>query len=237
MSSPIFSKYPRLQRRSIGKLAAIALLLASPIGIILSTSSNAAPTASTSLMKSSLETIPAQEKATLESGQVVVSGGNGQFVARVLVNATLEESWQVLTDYDNFETFLPHVESSDLLESEGTRKVFKQVNVVPILPFVTSRSQITIESQETYPQQVDFSLVEGDLDALKGVWYLEQVGEQVLVTHQVDIDPGNGSPRGMFFSTYRNVLEGSLSAARTEAEKRMAQQANTSAEQTRQQKL
>lgn len=231
MFSPALSKYPRLQSRSIGRLTAIALLIAAPIGMTLSTPSNAAPKASVSLMKSALETLPAQEKAMLEGGQVVVSGENGEFVARVLVNATLEDAWQVLTDYDNFEAFLPHVESSDLVESEGTRKVFKQVNVVPILPFVTSRSQITIESNETYPQQVDFSLVEGDLDALKGVWYLEQVGEQVLVTHQVSIDPGNGSPRGMFFSTYRNVLEGSLSAAKDEAEKRMAQQANTSVQQ------
>ena len=232
MSSPTLSKYSplsnysRLRNHSIVRLAA-ALLIASPIGITLSTPSNA----STSFMKSALESLPAQEKATLESGQVVVLGENGEFVARVLVNATLEDAWQVLTDYDNFEAFLPHVESSDLLESDGTRKVFKQVNVVPILPFVTSRSQITIESKETYPQQVDFSLVEGDLDALKGVWYLEQIGEQVLVTHQVDIDPGNGSPRGMFFSTYRNVLEGSLSAAKEETEKRTAQQANTSVQQ------
>lgn len=213
------SKYAR----SCGKLTAIALLTATPIGISLSTPTAASFVPTAQLMKSTLTDLSEPEKATLESGEVVVSGDNGQFVARVLVDASLEDAWQVLTDYDNFELFLPHVESSELLESDGTRNVFKQVNVVPILPFVTSRSQITIESKETYPQQVDFSLVEGDLDALQGVWYLEPIGEQVLVTHQVAIDPGNGSPKGIFFSTYRNVLEGSLSAAKAEAEARAGQ--------------
>lgn len=203
------------------KLSAIALLLAAPVSLAISAT---ASTPTLQSMKSALDDLPEQEKATLESGQVTVdSDNNGQFTGRVLVDASLPEAWQVLTDYDNFEQFLPHIESSQLLETEGPRNRFEQVNVVPILPFVTSRSRIVIESTERYPQQVDFSLVEGDLDALQGVWSLESVGDQVLVTHQVSIDPGSGSPKSIFFSTYRNVLEDSLGAAKVEAERRAAE--------------
>ncbi len=229
MTSPNVAQATRsVARRSslklTGKLSAIALLLAVPAAFVSNANpSTAASATAASLhsMKSTLDDLSAQDKAILESGQVTIeSDDNGQFTGRVLVNASMPEAWQVLTDYDNFEQFLPHIENSRLLETNGDRNQFEQINVVPILPFVTSRSTIVIESTEHYPQRVDFNLVEGDLDALQGVWSLEPIGDQVLVTHQVSIDPGSGSPKGIFFSTYRNVLEDSLGAAKVEAERR-----------------
>ena len=173
------------QRSSLklaGKLSAIALLVAVPTGFLFNANpSTAATSASHHSMKSTLDDLSDQEKAILESGQVTVeSDDNGQFTGRVLVNASMPEAWQVLTDYDNFEQFLPHIENSRLLETNGDRNQFEQINVVPILPFVTSRSTIVIESTEHYPQRVDFNLVRGDLDALQGVWSLEPIGDQVL---------------------------------------------------------
>ncbi len=184
-----------------------------------------------------LETLSAQERAALEDGQVIVAasrdGDKGQFTARVLIDAPVEKAWEVLTDYDNFEKFLPNIESSEELteSSEDNRHVFRQTNVISVIPAVMEiRSEVEIESIESYPTKVDFSLVEGDLETLQGIWQLDPVSpdgeaesEQVLVTHQVDIDPGSGSPRGLFFSTYRLVLEDSLTAAKAETEKRAQQ--------------
>lgn len=166
------------------------------------------------------------ERAALLRGEVLVAGGNGDFSGQVLVNASIEEAWEVLTDYDNFENFLPNITSSALLESADNRNVFEQVNEFRVLPFVTTRSRVQIESIESYPQQVQFSLVDGDLESLDGVWILETVptgeGDRVLVSHRVKVDPGNASPRGIFYSTYKSMLEGSLEAAKREAESRSA---------------
>ena len=209
---------------SWSRLIALSLAVATPVCLASMPTASARPMLSTQQTKSTLNDLSTTERNALIRGEVLVSGENGEFMGRVLVNAPLDQAWDVLTDYDNFENFLPNIESSQLLSSEGNRNIFEQVNVIKVLPFVTTRSRIEIQSVESYPQRVDFSLVQGDLDALEGVWQLEQVstaeGNRVLVTHRVSVDPGNGSPRGVFFSTYKSILEGSLSAASQEAEER-----------------
>ncbi|MEL6160342.1 MAG: SRPBCC family protein [Cyanobacteria bacterium J06627_32] len=217
--------------RTLGKLAAVALTLATPVA----TASAQTDAETAQPVPTVFNELPEQEQTALEDGQVMVtakrSGENGQFVARVLIDAPVTEAWQVLTDYDNFEQFLPNVEDSQLLESDDNRRVFEQLNVISIVPSVIDiRSRVVIESMENYPQQVDFSLVEGDLKVLQGIWKLDPVSttageetEKVLITHQVDIDPGDSSPRGLFFSTYRLVLEDALIAAKQETERRAEQ--------------
>jgi ribosome-associated toxin RatA of RatAB toxin-antitoxin module len=218
---------------AFGKLAAIALTLITPLA---TTASAQTPLAELT-GQDMLDALSVRERAALEDGQVMVSasrdGDRGQFTARVLIDAPVEKAWEVLTDYDNFEKFLPNIESSEELTdgSEDNRHVFRQTNVISVIPAVMEiRSEVEIESIESYPTKVDFSLVKGDLEALQGIWQLDPVSldseaesEQVLVTHQVDIDPGSGSPRGLFFSTYRLVLEDSLTAAKAETEKRAQQ--------------
>lgn len=221
---------------SIGKLAAIALTLVTPLATTATAQTQLSPDqTSQEADRDVLASLSDRERAALEDGQVTVSaareGDKGQFTARVLIDAPIDKAWEVLTDYDNFEKFLPNIENSELLESEDNRRVFEQMNVISVIPSVIDiRSRVVIESTEIRPKQVAFQLVEGDLETLQGIWQLDPVkstdaeeAEQILVTHQVDIDPGSGSPRGLFFSTYRLVLEDSLIAAKAETEKRAQQ--------------
>ncbi|MGD1895429.1 MAG: SRPBCC family protein [Phormidesmis sp.] len=236
MPSRFFAKHVR----SWGKAAALAIALATPIATASAqTPEPADASAEQPVAAESVQTVFAelseQDQATLSAGQVTVdakrAGDKGQFIARVLIEAPTETAWDVLTDYDNFEQFLPNVEDSELLESNGDEQVFQQMNVISVVPGVLDiRSQVKISSVESSPERVDFNLVEGDLKLLQGVWSLVPVtGEdgsetdKVLITHQVDIDPGESSPRGLFFSTYRLVLEDSLVAAKAETERRAAQ--------------
>lgn len=157
----------------------------------------------------------------LQSGRAVVSGDQGNFVGQVLVNVPAEMAWQVLTDYDNFENFLPGVTSSQLLASEGNRRVFEQVNEVRVA-FFNQRTRVRIATSETFPRQIDFQLVEGDVESVVGAWQIDPVADnpnQVVVTHRVDIDPGQ-SNRGVFFNIYRNNLRDTLSALKEEMERR-----------------
>ncbi len=172
----------------------------------------------------SLNQLPAQEQSALQAGDATVTGSNGQFTGRVLINASAPDVWQVLTDYDNFERFFPNVENSRLLESANNRSVFEQINVVQVFLF-TQRSRIVVASTESYPQQIDFLLVEGDLETLQGTWQIEPVSsspDQVLITHQVSVEPNQGGAvRNVFFNIYQNVLEDTLAALKQEAERRI----------------
>ena len=204
-------------RNVLGGLTAIALTFSPPLPL----------TASAEQLKNALDPLPVQERVSLREGQATVEGGDGEFIGRVLVDASVSTAWEVLTDYNNFEAFFPNVENSQLLESAGDRNVFEQVNVARIFLF-NSRSRVVIAATESYPQQISFQLVEGDMDSLQGVWRLDPVAQykgaqpnQVLITHQVALEPDEGGiTRGLFFSTYRNILENTLFAIKQETERR-----------------
>nr|WP_242035897.1 MULTISPECIES: SRPBCC family protein [unclassified Leptolyngbya] len=157
----------------------------------------------------------------LQSGRPVVSGDEGQFVGQVLVNVPAEMAWQVLTDYDNFENFLPGVASSQLLASEGNRRVFEQVNEVRVA-FFNRRTRVRLATTENFPRAIDFQLVEGDVESVAGSWQIDPVPNnpnQVVVTHRVNVDPGPDN-RGLFFNIYRNSLRDTLGALKQEMERR-----------------
>jgi ribosome-associated toxin RatA of RatAB toxin-antitoxin module len=78
-----------------------------------------------------------------------------------------------------------------------------------------------IAATESYPQRIAFNLVEGDVDSLQGTWQLEPISSnQVLITHQVNVEPESSTPRGIFFNIYQNTLQDTLAALKQEAERR-----------------
>ena len=165
--------------------------------------------------------LTSQEQSTLRQGQVLFSGNQGNYTVRVMANGSTDDAWAVLTDYNNFSRFLPGVESSHLLTSNGSQKQFEQVNVVRIFPF-THRERVVIATSESYPDKIAFSLVDGDLEKLQGVWYVTGAGNQVMVTHQVSVQPG-GSNRSLFYTIYEDNLRKTMAALRQEIERRSQQ--------------
>ncbi len=162
--------------------------------------------------------LTSQEQTALRQGRILLSGEDGNYTARVMVNGSAETAWAVLTDYNNFANFFPSVESSQLLSSDRNQKVFEQVNVVRIFP-ITRRARVVIAASETYPSNIAFQLVEGDLEGLQGSWYVTGAGNQVMITHQVIVDPGS-SNRSLFFSIYKDNLQKTMAALKQEIERR-----------------
>jgi ribosome-associated toxin RatA of RatAB toxin-antitoxin module len=168
----------------------------------------------------------AQKQVSLREGQVVLSGSRGQYTGKLLVTATPATVWAVLTDYDNFEKFMPDVRESKLLESSGDKKVFEQVRVVQALIF-SRKTLIRLEAEEAYPQNIRFKMTSGDLKSLQGSWTLEYPASrgdnqptQILITHQISVDPGAKSWRDIFYGIYEDSLERSLQAIEQEIARR-----------------
>lgn len=171
------------------------------------------------IIQSTIQTVAltSQEQAALRQGQVLLSGQDGSYTARVMANGSVETAWAVLTDYDHFASFLPGVESSQLLESSGSQRRFEQVNVIRIFP-ITHRERTVISASETYPSKISFNQVEGDLKTLQGAWYITGAGSQVMITHQVVIEPS--SNRGIFYGLYKDNLHKTMAALKQEVERR-----------------
>lgn len=156
----------------------------------------------------------------LQPGEVSVTGESGQYVGQVVATGSVDTAWAVLTDYNNFADFFPDVTESQLLESNGNQKVFEQVNVIRVFPFAR-RSRVVISAVESYPQQIAFSVIDGDVESLEGVWQIESAGTgQVLVTHRVSIEPGSSPARDVFLNLYKNSLDGTMAAIGQEITRR-----------------
>jgi ribosome-associated toxin RatA of RatAB toxin-antitoxin module len=165
--------------------------------------------------------LPAQEQAALQSGEAVLTGHDGQYTCRVLVKAPVATVWKVLTDYDNFENYYPNVVSSQIVENKGNRKVFEQVYVIQALIF-SKEERVRIAATETYLKQIDFNLVQGDLNSLKGAWRIEPVSsDRVLITHQVSVVPKD-KDRTLFYGIYEDTLENLLRAVKQQVEQNAA---------------
>ena len=88
-------------------------------------------------------------------------------------------------------------------------------------------SRVKVATTESYPAQIDFQAVDGDLPALNGMWTLEPVSpypsappDQVLITHKVSVEPGNAPSDSIFFGIYEDSLQETLEAIKQEVEKR-----------------
>ncbi|MEL6581176.1 MAG: SRPBCC family protein [Cyanobacteria bacterium J06621_12] len=190
------------------------------------TSITFSPIVNAKLFDGPVDRLPLEQRVSLKRGELVFTGEDGNYVSRLLITTSLDNAWQVLTDYENFADFLPGVTSSELIESSGDRKVFEQTNKIKTLVF-SIESRVQVATTETYPEQIAFEAVDGDLETMDGIWMLEAVSpypsappDQVLLTHKVMVEPADAPSNGIFFSIYEDRLQETLEAIRTETERR-----------------
>ena len=190
------------------------------------------PVATAKLFDGPVDQLPLEQRVSLRRGELVFLGEDGEYTVLLLVNTSIEDAWQVLTDYDNFAEFLPGVASSELVEDNGDRKVFEQINNIKTLIF-SIESRVKIATTELYPKQIDFKAVAGDLQTLDGKWILEPVSpypsappDQVLITHKVSVEPEGSPSDSIFFSIYEDRLQETLEAIKQEVEKRSGDTGN-----------
>ena len=170
------------------------------------------------LFSGPVDRLPPLERNTLRQGRVVVNGNNGNYEAKVLVKASPQVVWNVLTDYANLSRFIPNMASSKVLENKGDRKVVEQVDSRQIfLINIQSRTKLAIK--ETFQKQIDFKMIDGDLNNLQGYWKMELVSThpgakptQVLITHNVAAQPKSSVPSSTFYDIFKSSLSETLSA-------------------------
>jgi ribosome-associated toxin RatA of RatAB toxin-antitoxin module len=182
--------------------------------------------AETGLFSSVVDQLPASARATLRSGNAIVSGDQGRYVARVLVTGTSDTAWSVLTDYDNFPKFLPNIVSTKILETNGNQKVVEQVDSRQVFLFtITSRVRLSITESDR--RKVEFRQVDGDLQSISGYWQIEPIApyqgatpNQVLITQVVEAQPKSGTPRETFYDIFKSSLSQTMLAVSREVSSR-----------------
>lgn len=185
--------------------------------------------ANTELPVAVTEQLSLEQKTDLENGSIVITGTQGQYVARTIVEASIDNLWAVLTDYNNLSEFLPNLVSSKIIESEGNTYLVEQVSEQRILLFKIESTLLT-ENILTENQRIDFKLVEGDLSQFEGNWTIEQISNSVeggtpkfLLTQSIDVKPDRGTPQSLFYDIFEKALEKTLTALRDEVHRRQSE--------------
>jgi ribosome-associated toxin RatA of RatAB toxin-antitoxin module len=186
----------------------------------------APPLSSAQLFNSAVDQLPASDRATLRSGQPLVTGEKGKYTAKVLIQTSPDVVWSVLTDYGNFSKFLPNVVSSQILEANGNRKVVEQIDARQVF-LVSVRSRVRSSITEKAKTRIDFQQLDGDLGSLKGYWTVQPIApfsgakaNQVLITQVVEAQPKSGTPKDVFYNIFKGSLGDTLGAIRREVGKR-----------------
>lgn len=182
--------------------------------------------ANTELPPPVTEYLSRDQQTALENGDIVITGTEGQYVARMLVDASIETLWAVLTDYNNLTDFMPNLVSSQTIESAGNRYLVEQVSKQRVFVF-NIESRLVTENILTENQRIDFKLVEGDLSQFEGYWEIEPIASPVegenakfLLTQTIDVKPDRGTPDNLFYDIFKNALEKTLTAIRDEVNRR-----------------
>ena len=156
--------------------------------------------------------LSSQEEVDLKQGQVILKGQQGEYKGQVIASGNLDVAWEVLTDYENFQNFLPNITSSRIVDNEGNQTIFEQVSQVDLWLFA-EQFTVQIAAKETQPQKIDFQIVKGDLEQLQGTWQLQEVtSRQILITHSVKVQPQSSIEKPFFFGIYEASLEETLEA-------------------------
>lgn len=173
--------------------------------------------------------LTAAQRDSLRQGEVVVNGKAGQYVGLVLAAGSTASAWAVLTDYRNFEAFLPSVVQSRVLETDGDRHVVEQIDQRQVL-LASVKSRVCTENVEQPQDRIDFRLLEGDLKTLQGYWQLRWVqgaagdrSPQVLISQTVTAEADAGLFEGAFHGIFEDSLRDNLDAIRQEVERRSPQ--------------
>jgi ribosome-associated toxin RatA of RatAB toxin-antitoxin module len=95
-----------------------------------------------------------------------------QISAKIQIPRSVEQVWQVLTDYEALANFIPNLAKSRLLEHPTGGIRLEQVGNQRLLRFNFS-ARVVLDLEEKFPREINFNMVEGDLKAYSGSWRLE----------------------------------------------------------------
>ncbi len=136
------------------------------------------------------------------------------------IQSTVESIWEVLTDYENIETFQPGIEKSGLLPSlPGGEKQLEQEMVHSFL-FYKKRMHLVIRIVEKPPHRIEFSVIEGDFKTYDGAWIIERVKNEPHLRLVVRVEPNFYAPGPILDYIIRSSSEKSLLSIIKEAERR-----------------
>ena len=131
--------------------------------------------------------------------------------------------WEVLTDYEKLDSFIPNLTSSQLVFREGSTVGLQQVGSQQLLGLRFS-AQVLLELTEYRPEGLlQFRMLRGDFRRFEGAWRVRSLPEGSSLLYELTVQGCVGMPIALIEERLRDDLSSNLNAVEQEAMRRWSQ--------------
>ena len=112
---------------------------------------------------------------TIEQTMEKLSDGTRRLAAQLTTSASFDSLWNVLTDYDRLNHFIPNLLSSKKIYQKNNNVHLKQIGAQDFLGMKFS-AEVTIDLFEDKEiGLLKFNLIKGDFRKFEGSWKIEKI--------------------------------------------------------------
>jgi ribosome-associated toxin RatA of RatAB toxin-antitoxin module len=146
-------------------------------------------------------------------------GRQRQISAKIRLPYSIEQIWQILTDYDRLAEFIPNLAKSCRIDHPQGGIRIEQVGTQSLLKLKFC-ARVVLDMVEQFPHQIDFCMVEGDFKQFSGSWMLQPAAEGTgtELCYIISVLPPRAMPVGMIEKRLKSSLVTNLSAIRHRAD-------------------
>lgn len=163
----------------------------------------------------------------LAAGEVVVQATSeidpaaprGRVRAAILIPASPQLIWSVMTDCDQARAFVPGLKGCRRID-EASDGRWADIEQVVRYSWLLPEVRLVFRADYDRPHRVDFHRISGDLKAEEGTWLLTPTadGSGTLVQYEVYVDPGFSIPQFLVTRSLRKDLPTALTGLRDRVE-------------------
>ena len=164
------------------------------------------------------ELLKTAEQFDVEVSTDRATGRERQISAKIRIPHSVEQVWQILTDYDHLADFIPSLSRSRRIQHpEGGIRI-EQIGTQALLR-VKFCARVVLDMVEKMPHQLDFQMVEGDFKSFCGNWTLQPLANgSTELCYTVVVLPPRTMPIGLIERKLKSGLVTNLSAIRQRAD-------------------
>ena len=112
---------------------------------------------------------------TIEQTMEKLSGGTRRLAAQLTTSASFDSLWNVLTDYDRLNLYIPNLLSSKKIYQKNNNVHLKQVGAQDFLGMKFSAEVIINLFEDKELGLLKFNLIKGDFRKFEGSWKIQNI--------------------------------------------------------------
>ena len=156
---------------------------------------------------------------TIEQTMEKFSGGTRRLAAQLTTSASLESLWNVLTDYDRLDLYIPNLLSSKKIYQESNNVHLKQVGAQDFLGMKFSAEVIIDLFEDKELGLLKFKLIKGYFRKFEGSWKIQTIKDtsKNSLIYDLTVHGCHWMPIGMIEKRLKKDLSENLIAVERQA--------------------